>query len=86
MSKQGLRETILSAKSAESITELLKVGSTFEFASRKTRNSWKSAGRRRLAALKGEKPVAEVSEESEEVVATSKKKRGNKKKEDRKIA
>lgn len=79
MAKQGLRETILNAASAESITELLNTGAGFEFASRKTRNSWKSAGRRRLAALKGEKPVAQVVQEEEEIV-TTKKKRGNKKK------
>jgi len=79
MSK-GLRQKILTAQSVEAVNQLLEVGKTYEFASRKTRNSWKSAARRVAAYLKGEKPVAVAPVEQEEIV-TPKKKRGNKKKE-----
>ncbi len=81
MKTQGLRQRILAAASVEEIDNLLNEGKTYEFASTVTRNSWKSAGRRRTAALKGEvltkqQPIEEV----EEVDAPKKKKRGNKKK------
>ena len=79
MSK-GLRQQILSAKTAEAATQLLEVGKTYEFASLSTRNGWKNAARRVTAWLKGEKPVAVEQVEQEEVDDSPKKKRGNKKK------
>ena len=45
---QGLRQRILSATSEAEVVKLVKEGEAYEFASRKTRNSWKSAGRRAL--------------------------------------
>ena len=77
---QGLRQQILAAASVEAITELLNTGKSYEFASRSTRNGWKSAARRKTAWLKGEKPVAVATPVQEEVADTPKKKRGNKKK------
>lgn len=78
---QGLRQQILTAPSVENITELLDTGKTYEFASNTTKNGWKNAARHRLAALKGEKVVAVIAPQEEEVVdASPKKKRGNKKK------
>lgn len=44
----GLRQKILSASSEEEVNKLLTEGKTYEFASTKTRNSWKSAAQRRL--------------------------------------
>ena len=82
---QGLRQQILAATSAEVITQLLEVGKTYEFASRKTRNGWKNVARRKTAWLKGEKPVSVAQVEQEEVDDAPKKKRGNKKK-DRAVA
>lgn len=77
---QGLRQQILAAASVDAITQLLEVGKTYEFAGRSTRNGWKNAARRKSAWLKGEKPVAVVQIEQEEVEDSPKKKRGNKKK------
>lgn len=79
MGNKGLREQILTAKSADEVAQLISTGQTYGFASRRTRNGWKSASRRTLAWLKGEKvsaPVEVVQEEVEHVT----KKRGNKKK------
>ena len=78
---QGLRQKILAATSVEALEQLLITGKTYEFASKSTRNSWKNAGRRKSAYLKGEKPpviVAPVEEYDE--VKKVKKYRGNKKK------
>lgn len=44
----GLRQKILSAASEEEVNKLLAEGKTYEFASVKTRNSWKNAASRRL--------------------------------------
>lgn len=80
---QGLRQKIQAAASAEAINELLNTGKTYEFASRKTRNSWKHASNHRMHELKGTKAVAQVVVEvnEDESLESPKKKRGNKKKE-----
>jgi deoxyribose-phosphate aldolase len=44
----GLRQKILSATSEAEVSKLMEEGKTYEFASVKTRNSWKSAAARRL--------------------------------------
>lgn len=44
----GLRQKILSAASEEEVNKLLAEGKTYEFASNKTRSSWKNAAARRL--------------------------------------
>ena len=77
---QSLRQQILAAASVDAIAKLLEVGKTYEFASRKTRNGWKNLARRQTSRLKGEKPVAPVQVEQEEIEDAPKKKRGNKKK------
>lgn len=56
----GLRQKILTATSEAEVAKLLEEGKTYEFASVKTRNSWKSAARRKAA---GEKYVPTKSEQ-----------------------
>ena len=56
----GLRQKILTATSEAEVNKLLEEGKTYEFASVKTRNSWKSAARRKAA---GEKYVPTKSEQ-----------------------
>jgi len=56
---QGIRQRILLATSQEEVSKLLNEGKTYEFASKKTRNSWTSAARRKAA---GEKYVVGVAE------------------------
>lgn len=60
---QGLRQQILAATSEDEVTKLLEAGKGYEFASRKTRNSWKSAARRALNQ-KAPTPVEEVEQEA----------------------
>lgn len=60
---QGLRQQILAATSEDEVTKLLEVGKGYEFASRKTRNSWKSAARRALNQ-KAPAPTEEVEQEA----------------------
>jgi hypothetical protein len=55
----GLKQKILLATSEEEVKSLLAEGKTYEFSSRKTRNSWVSAARRKSA---GEKYVATKTE------------------------
>jgi deoxyribose-phosphate aldolase len=57
---QGLRQKILMATSEDQITKFLEEGKTYEFASVRTRNSWKNAARRKAA---GEKYVPTTSEQ-----------------------
>jgi deoxyribose-phosphate aldolase len=52
---QGLRQRILLSTSQDEVSKLLNEGKTYEFASKKTRNSWANAARRKAA---GEKYVA----------------------------
>jgi deoxyribose-phosphate aldolase len=56
---QGLKQRILIATSEDEVQKLLNEGKTYEFASKKTRNSWVSAARRKAA---GEKYVATKAE------------------------
>ena len=42
----GLRQQILSATSESEVTKLMAQGTTYEFSSVKTRNSWKRAANR----------------------------------------
>lgn len=54
----GLRQRILKVTSKDEANKLLDEGKTYEFASIKTRNAWKSAARRAL----NEKPPVAVEE------------------------
>lgn len=56
---QGLKQRILTATSEDEVQKLLNEGKGYEFASKKTRNSWVSAARRKAA---GEKYVASKAE------------------------
>ena len=65
MSKEvfGLREKIANAASEQEIVKLLKLGNSYEFASARTRASWKNTGFRVLENLKKvDKPTEEKSE------------------------
>lgn len=55
----GLKQKILLATSEEEVNKLIADGKTYEFASRKTRNSWANAARRKSA---GEKYIATKTE------------------------
>lgn len=55
----GLKQKILLATSQEEVNKLLAEGKTYEFASRRTRNSWTNAARRKSA---GEKYVVTKTE------------------------
>ena len=55
----GLKQKILLATSEEEVKSMLAEGKTYEFASRKTRNSWVNAVRRKSA---GEKYIATKAE------------------------
>lgn len=55
----GLKQKILLATSQEEVNALLAEGKTYEFASRRTRNSWTNAARRKSA---GEKYVVTKTE------------------------
>lgn len=59
---QGLRQRILAAASETEVAKLVEEGKTYEFSSRQTRNSWKSAARRALKQAAPE-PVEEVADE-----------------------
>jgi hypothetical protein len=56
---QGLKQRILVATSEDEVQKLLNEGKTYEFASKKTRNSWASAAHRKAA---GEKYVPSKAE------------------------
>ena len=47
----GLRESIKAAKSESDVLTLVKSGEGFEFASTRTRRSWKSTAKFRIAEL-----------------------------------
>lgn len=70
----GLRQKILRASSEEEVTKLLAEGKTYEFASRKTRNSWKTASERRLKGA-AYKPKSVEDEEVPEKKRKHKKKK-----------
>ena len=56
---QGLKQRILVATSEDEVQKLLNEGKTYEFASKKTRNSWASAARRKAAGEKYAPSTAE---------------------------
>lgn len=72
MSKEvfGLREKIAKATSEQEIVKLLKLGNSYEFASARTRASWKNTGFRVLENLKN---TESSTEETPEVKPKSKK-------------
>lgn len=72
MSKEvfGLREKIAKAGSEQEIAKLLKIGNTYEFASTRTRASWKNTGFKVLENLKN---ISQPTEEKSEVKPKSKK-------------
>lgn len=71
----GLREQIKNANSESEITSLLTKAQSFEFAADKTKKSWKSTARFRLAQLSS-KDVAQNTEKSVESKKSYKKKKG----------
>lgn len=72
MSKEvfGLREKIVKATSEQEIVKLLKLGNSYEFASARTRASWKNTGFRVLENLKN---TESSTKETTEVKPKSKK-------------
>lgn len=72
MSKEvfGLREKIAKATSEQEIIKLLKLGNSYEFASARTRASWKNTGFRVLENLKN---TESSTKETTEVKPKSKK-------------
>lgn len=58
----GLREQIKNAGSEAEINDLISKGRTFEYASDRTKNSWKSTARYRLSELNNPVPVQTPSE------------------------
>lgn len=77
---KGLRELIQSAASVEEVSKWLTEGKTFEFASRKTRNSWKNTANRRISVLSGKKVEAPKPVEQPQEEFVSEKKRRQKRK------
>lgn len=76
MSKSiGLREQIRDATSYEQIQSLLNTGKTFEWATPRTRVSWKYTAKRTLDKLSaGTKETSEVKTDKKEKKKVSKKK------------
>lgn len=76
MSKEvfGLREKIAVATSEQEIVKLLKVGNTYEFASSRTRSSWKNTAFKVLQKLK----EGMSSENTEETPKKTNKSKGKK--------
>ena len=79
MSTQSLKSKIKSAKSDTAVSDLLKEGKTYIFASKKTRSAWVHASRRTLAGLKGQTYIAPKEAEAEFVEKKEKKQRNKKK-------
>lgn len=69
----GLRQQIKNAKSDSEINTLLQSGQKYEFASTRTKNSWKSTAKFRLAELSNPIP-SQTPEKSVESKKVSKKK------------
>jgi len=69
----GLKEQIKSAKSDSEINTLLQSGQKYEFASTRTKNSWKSTAKFRLTELNNSVPT-QTPEKSIESQKVSKKK------------
>ena len=53
----GLREQIKNAKSEAEIAELISKGKTYEWASDRTKSSWKSTSKFRIAELSNSIPA-----------------------------
>lgn len=68
----GLREQIKTANSESEVSTLLSTGKSFEFASERTKQSWKSTARFRLAQLTSG-DTAQTPEKSVESKKTKKK-------------
>jgi len=68
----GLREQIKNAKTAPDVDSLLRTGSKYEFASPRTKQSWKSTARYRLAQLTNPVPAQEASAEATPVKKSKK--------------
>lgn len=65
----GLREQIKTATSESEVTTLLSKGQTYEFASDRTKKSWKSTAKLKLAELSSNDP-AQSPEKSVETKKT----------------
>lgn len=59
----SLKSRIKSATTEAEVLNLLKEGKSFEFASKRTRNSWLHASKRVIASFKGTTYVAPVKED-----------------------
>jgi hypothetical protein len=71
----GLREQIRDATSNEEVQSLLNIGKTFEWATPRTKLSWKHTANRTLEKLTSATKTAEVnSEEKKDKKKVSKKK------------
>lgn len=70
----GLREKIALATSEQEVVKLLKVGNDYEFASARTRDSWKNTAFKVLQKLK-ESTTSDNSEESSKKTNKSKNKK-----------
>ncbi len=62
MAQTSLKNRIKSAKSETEVSELLKEGKTYQFASVKTKNSWSHTGKKIVASFKGGTYTAPVKE------------------------
>lgn len=69
----GLREQIKSAGSENEIVQLLANGRTYEFASDRTKNSWKSTAKFRIAELNNPVPAQTPSKPVTQSKKTKKK-------------
>lgn len=70
----GLREKIAAASSEQEIVNFLKIGNTYEFASARTRISWKNTAFRVINKLK----QTDSTEQSNDVPKKSVKTKGKK--------
>lgn len=57
MKKLALRERIANAETETEISDLLKEGASYEFASNKTRRSWKRWANRKFNSFAAPQPV-----------------------------
>lgn len=78
----GLREQIKNAESEAEINVLLSKGNAFEYASNKTKNSWKSTAKFRMMKFNNSIPVQSDTEQTDPdlSVKKTKTKNNNKKK------
>lgn len=65
MSKEvfGLREKIRNATNEQEVVKLLKTGNSYEFASEKTKTSWKNTAFKTLQRFKDSNPENKSEEE-----------------------